>query len=76
MEKQVPISRFVSSKTSSTVGLKIRASTKGNIKFASPATMSRRMLTVFCGLFIMWMGVKVNVIHTSYREMRGGLSGP
>jgi hypothetical protein len=47
MEKQVPSSKFVRLKTSRTVGLKIRANTKGSIKFASPATIRRRILMVF-----------------------------
>ncbi|MEO9953157.1 MAG: hypothetical protein ABJF08_05225 [Nonlabens sp.] len=50
MEKQAPSSRLVSSKTSKTVGLKIRASTKGSIKFASPARMRRMILINFCPL--------------------------
>jgi hypothetical protein len=76
MEKQVPSSKFVSLKTSSTVGLKIRANTKGSIKFASPATIRRRILMVFCGLLLMLMIFKVNVMHTWCQEMGDGLSFP
>jgi hypothetical protein len=58
----------VSSKTSSTVGLKIRASTKGNIKMASPARMRRVICIAFCPLLKMFAEFKVKIVNSFYRK--------
>jgi hypothetical protein len=55
----MPISVLVSENVSRKVGLKIRASTKGKIKTASPAKMRRKMnknrcafLEIICGYIV------------------------